>query len=297
MGMHPTAYVAEGKVPARAGVGLKADHYQHILENRPEIGFFEVHAENYMGAGGPPHRYLTAIRQHTPLSLHGVGLSIGADRSLDFAHLLGLKRLIERYEPGLFSEHLAWSSHGGSYLGDLLPVPYTDEALKRICQHIDQVQNALGRQMLLENPATYLWVRESSWRETDFIREIAHRSGCGLLLDVNNVFVTCTNQQWDPYRYLNDFPLSQVQQIHLAGHARQMDECGRLLLIDAHDRAVDEQVWKLFRRVVQQIGPVPTLIEWDSNLPTWDELQAQALMADMLLNSSNTQEQRDGTLG
>lgn len=297
MGTHQTAHAAGGGVPARAGVGLKADHYCTILETRPDMGFFEVHAENYMGAGGPPHRYLTAIRERYPLSLHGVGLSIGADRPLDPAHLQRLQRLIDRYEPGLFSEHLAWSSHGTSYLDDLLPVPYTNETLQRICQHIDQAQTALGRQMLLENPATYLWFRESTWRETDFIREIAQRTGCGLLLDVNNVFVASTNQQWDAASYLNDFPLGHVQQIHLAGHARQTDEKGRPLLIDAHDRAVDEQVWSLFRQVTQQIGPIPALIEWDANVPAWAELQAEAVMAEVLMNMSNAEERRYGTLG
>ena len=170
------------------------------------MGFFEVHAENYMGAGGPPHRCLTAIREHYPLSLHGVGLSIGADRPLDREHLLRLKTLNERYEPGLVSEHLAWSSHGTSYLDDLLPVPYTDDTLDRICQHIDQVQTALGRHMLLENASSYIWFKESTWSETDFIREIARRTGCGLLLDVNNVHVSSMNQQWDARAYINDFP-------------------------------------------------------------------------------------------
>ena len=262
------------------------------------MGFFEVHAENYMGAGGPPHRCLTAIREHYPLSLHGVGLSIGADRPLDREHLLRLKTLNERYEPGLVSEHLAWSSHGTSYLDDLLPVPYTDDTLDRICQHIDQVQTTLGRHMLLENASTYIWFKESTWRETDFIREIARRTGCGLLLDVNNVHVSSMNQQWDARAYINDFPLGHVQQIHLAGHARQTDEKGRPLLIDSHDQSVDEQVWNLFRQVIQRIGPVPALIEWDSNIPAWPELEAEAVMAEVLMGlPNNTQERRDGTLG
>lgn len=297
MDLHQTAHAAGRGIPARAGVGLKADHYRTILETRPDMGFFEVHAENYMGAGGPPHRYLTAIREHYPLSLHGVGLSIGADKPLDQAHLQRLKALTERYEPGLVSEHLAWSSHGTSYLGDLLPVPYTDDTLNRICQHIDEVQTALGRQMLLENPSTYVWFRESTWRETDFIREIARRTGCGLLLDVNNVHVASTNQQWDARAYINDFPLGHVRQIHLAGHAHQTDEKGRLLLIDSHDQIVDELVWNLFRQVIKRIGPVPTLIEWDSNIPAWPELQAEAVMAEVLMGILNAQERRYGTLG
>lgn len=286
MGIYQAAHASGRGIPARAGVGLKADHYRIIIETRPDIGFFEVHAENYMGAGGPPHRYLTAIREHYPLSLHGVGLSIGAERPLDPEHLQRLKALNERYEPALFSEHLAWSSHGTSYLDDLLPVPYTDDTMNRICQHIDQVQTALGRQMLLENPSTYIWFKESTWRETDFIREIARRAGCGLLLDANNVHVTCTNQQWDANTYINDFPLGYVQQVHLAGHSRQTDEKGRPLLIDSHDQSVDELVWNLFRKVIKRIGPVPTLIEWDSNIPAWPELQAEAVMAEVLMGMS-----------
>lgn len=297
MGIHQTAYAAGRRIPARAGVGLKADHYRAIIETRPNVGFFEVHAENYMGAGGPPHRYLTAIREHYPLSLHGVGLSIGADGPLDQEHLRRLEALNERYEPALFSEHLAWSSHGTSYLDDLLPVPYTDDTLSRICRHIDQVQTALGRQMLLENPSTYIWFEESTWRETDFIREIARRTGCGLLLDVNNVHVASTNQQWDARAYVNDFPLGHVQQIHLAGHSRQTDEKGRPLLIDSHDQSVDELVWNLFRQVIKRIGLVPTLIEWDSNIPAWPELQAEAAMAEVLMGMSNAEERRHGTPG
>lgn len=296
MGIHQTAHAAGQGLPARAGVGLKADHYRTIIEARPDMGFFEVHAENYMGAGGPPHRYLTAIREHYPLSLHGVGLSIGADWPLDQEHLQRLKVLNERYEPALLSEHLAWSSHGTSYLDDLLPVPYTDDTLNRICQHIDQVQTTLGRQMLLENPSTYLWFKESTWDEPDFIREIARRSGCGLLLDVNNVHVSCTNQQWDAHAYISDFPLGHVQQIHLAGHARQADEKGRPLLIDSHDQRVDELVWNLFRQVIKRIGPVPTLIEWDSNIPAWPDLQAEAVMAEVLMETSNVKERRCGKL-
>ena len=172
-------YRAAAALPPRAGVGLKADHYRTIVETKPDIGFFEVHAENYMGAGGPPHRYLTAIRDRYRLSLHGVGLSIGADRPLDRDHLRRLKDLIVRYEPGLFSEHLAWSSHDGGFLDDLLPAPYTHETLAIVSDHVSQVQDALGRQMLLENPSTYLAFAESTYSETDFIAEVARRTGCG----------------------------------------------------------------------------------------------------------------------
>lgn len=270
-------------IPPRAGVGLKAGHYKTILDTRPDVGFFEVHAENYMGAGGPPHRYLGAIRDRYPLSLHGVGLSIGADRPLDRAHLQRLKHLIERYQPGLFSEHLAWSTHGSAFLDDLLPVPYTTEALTRVCVHVDEIQEALGRRMLLENPATYLAFAESTFSEIDFIAEIVRRTGCGLLLDVNNVHVSSTNHQWDAVRYIDGFPLAHVQEIHLAGHGCELDEKGRPLLIDSHDRPVADIVWNLFHHAIKLIGPVPTLIEWDAKVPGWVELQAEADRAETVM--------------
>jgi uncharacterized protein (UPF0276 family) len=281
----PVERLVQRSIPARAGVGLKAEHYLAILETKPAIGFFEIHAENYMGAGGPPHRYLTEIRNRYPLSLHGVGLSIGAARQLDRNHLKRLQHLIERYEPALFSEHLAWSSHDDAFFGDLLPVPYTVEALARIVDHIDEVQEAVGRQMLLENPSTYLAFVESTYAETEFIAEIARRSGCGLLLDVNNVFVTSTNQLIDPVVYINQFPLELVQEIHLAGHTPEVDDKGRTLLIDTHDRPVDDVVWGLFEQAIQRLGPTPTLIEWDSNVPEWLELMAEADRADAIMGA------------
>ena len=276
-------FASRSAVAPRAGVGLKADHYRTSLDANPDVGFFEVHAENYMGAGGPPHRYLAAIRERYPLSLHGVGLSIGADRSLDSDHLGRLKSLIERYAPGLFSEHLAWSTHDDAFLNDLLPVPYTAETLARVCEHIDQVQETLGRQMLLENPSTYVAFAESTYAEVDFIAEVARRTGCGLLLDVNNVYVASTNQQWDPIAYIEGYPLARVQEIHLAGYARDTDEKGRPLLIDAHDRPVDEIVWALFAHAVGLIGPVPTLIEWDNEVPAWPALKAEAERAEAIM--------------
>jgi uncharacterized protein (UPF0276 family) len=285
MGIRHFAYTAGPGIPPRAGVGLKADHYRVIIQTRPDIGFFEVHAENYMGEGGPPHRYLTAIRERYPLSLHGVGLSIGAARPLDREHLKRLKMLIERYEPGLFSEHLAWSSHGASYLDDLLPAPYTDETLACVCEHIDDVQTFLGRQMLLENPATYLTFAESTWSEVDFIGEVVRRTGCALLLDVNNVYVAATNHQWDPRAYIESCPLAHVRQIHLAGHATELDEKQRPLLIDTHDRRVDTIVWSLYRQAIELLGPVPTLIEWDANIPAWPALHAEAERAEAIMNS------------
>lgn len=282
----PSGSLFELDMPARAGVGLKAEHYRHIIETLPDIGFFEVHAENYMGAGGPPHRYLAAIRERYPLSLHGVGLSIGADRPLDKDHLRRLKTLIDRYKPSLFSEHLAWSTHDAGFLNDLLPVPYTAETLGRVADHIDEVQEALGRQMLLENPSTYLAFSESTYSEVDFIAEVVRRTGCGLLLDVNNVHVSCTNQLWNALDYVNSFPLAHVREIHLAGHATEADDDNRPLLIDTHDRRVDDLVWDLYSHVVSRAGPLPTLIEWDTDLPDWPVLAAEAARAELLMQEA-----------
>jgi uncharacterized protein len=274
------------RLPRRAGVGLKAEHFRTILESRPDVGFFEVHAENYMGAGGPPHRFLSAIRAAYPLSIHGVGLSIGADRPLDCDHLQRLKQLVARYAPGQVSEHLAWSSHDCGFLNDLLPIPYTAQSLACVADHIDQVQEVLGRQMLLENPSTYLAFEESTYTETDFIAAVARRTGCGLLLDVNNVYVASVNQQINPYSYIDAYPLAAVQQIHLAGHAQEADEKNRPLLIDTHDRHVADIVWELFAYAIDRTGPMPTLIEWDANLPDWPTLKAEAVRADTIMQAA-----------
>ncbi|SDI91275.1 hypothetical protein SAMN05216338_103354 [Bradyrhizobium sp. Rc2d] len=279
-------------IPARGGVGLKAAHYRTIVETQPDIGFFEVHAENYMGAGGPPHRYLSAVRERYPLSLHGVGLSIGADRPLDKEHLKRLNQLIIRYRPGLFSEHLAWSSHDTGFLNDLLPVPYIGETLARVVEHVDEVQSTLGRQMLLENPSTYVAFAESTYSEIDFIAEVVRRTGCGLLLDVNNVYVASTNQQWDPVVYIEAYPLGHVQEIHLAGHARDADGKGRPLLIDTHDRPVDEIVWDLYAHTVGLTGPLPTLIEWDADVPAWATLQYEAERAEAIMLATRSEATR-----
>ena len=274
-------------VPKRAGVGLKPEHYRAILETQPDLGFFEVHAENYMGAGGPPHRYLTRVRENYPLSLHGVGLSIGGSQPLDKDHLKRLVGLNSRYQPGLFSEHLAWSTHETAYYDDLLPVPYTDETLSLVVDHIDEVQTSLRRQMLQENPSTYLAFAESTWSETDFIAEVARRSGCGLLLDVNNVQVASTNQNWNPIAYVDAFPLRHVQEIHLGGHTPEIDDKGRPLLIDTHDRPVHTDVWGLYAYAIGKLGPMPTLIEWDSKLPEWPELVAEAARAEVVMAAIN----------
>ncbi|AOB33836.1 hypothetical protein AKI39_18160 [Bordetella sp. H567] len=265
--------------PILAGTSFKPGHLSAILADGAQGGFFEVHAENYMGAGGPPHRMLAAIRERYPLSLHGVCMSIGGPDALDTQHLARFRDLVLRYEPALVSEHLAWSSHGGTFYNDLLPLPYTRETLDRVCAHIGQVQDAIRRPLLLENPSTYVAFASSTLSETDFIHAVARRTGCGLLLDVNNVFVSATNHGYSAAAYLDDFPLRHVGQIHLAGHGQQRDDEDELLLIDSHDGPIADAVWGLYRRVVARIGPTPTLIEWDSKLPDWSVLRSQAQAA------------------
>lgn len=270
-------------LPVRAGLGLKPEHYADILAGVPDVGFFEVHAENYMGLGGPPHRYLTAIRALYPLSLHGVGLSIGASRPLDKTHLGRLKNLVDRYDPQSFSEHLAWSTHDTGFLNDLLPLPYTQETLARVTEHVDQTQQTLGRRMLLENPSTYVLFAESTIDEIDFLDTVAERTGCGLLLDVNNVFVSARNLGFTLESYLDAYPLALVQEIHLAGHDAVREADGGTLLIDAHGSAVTEDVWSLYAAVVARRGALPTLIERDANVPALDVLLAEAARAEAIM--------------
>jgi uncharacterized protein (UPF0276 family) len=270
-------------LPHQAGVGFKPEHFQAIKESHQPIGFFEVHAENYMGDGGPPHAQLTYIRENYALSLHGVGLSIGSMQDLDRDHLARLKALCDRYDPHSFSEHLAWSSHDTVFLNDLLPLPYTPKTLERIIAHVDQVQSTLRRQMLLENPATYLLFAESTIPETGFLGEIARRTGCGLLLDVNNVFVSATNHGLDAEAYLASFPLEHVGEIHLSGHATTEDEAGAPLLIDTHDTKVADPVWSLYESVITRTGPLASLVEWDDKIPAWPVLRAEAEAAQAII--------------
>ena len=272
------------RVAGLAGASFKPEHLPSILADRERRRFFEVHAENYMGAGGPPHRSLEIIRREYPVSLHGVCMSIGGPGALDKAHLERFRRLVERYEPALVSEHLAWSTHETVCFNDLLPLPYNAATLGRVCAHIDEVQEAIRRPILLENPSTYLAFRDSTVSETDFIRAIAKRTGCGLLLDVNNVFVSATNHGLSAMDYLSGFPLSHVGEIHLAGHAEQSDDEGEPLLIDSHDAPVADGVWELYEFVLSLVGAIPTLIEWDSNLPEWPILKAEAAAAQAILD-------------
>lgn len=281
--MTDNSFTTEQAIPQRAGVGLKACHYGDILDTKPDLGWFEFHAENYMGDGGAPHHALRQIRDLFPVSCHGVGLSIGSAQGLDPEHLKRLKTVVERYEPGLVSEHLAWSTHDTGFLNDLLPVPYTAETAVRVSDHIDQVQSTLKRQILLENPSTYVAFAESEMSEIAFLNDVIKRTGCGLLLDVNNVFVSATNQGYAPEQYLADFPVDAVGEIHLGGHADDEDDQGRRLLIDAHDRAVHAQVWQLYEKLIGRIGPRPTLVEWDNDVPAWSVLFDEAQRADAIL--------------
>ena len=273
-------------LPARAGVGLKPAHFRDVLETRPDIGFFEVHAENYMVDGGPFHHFMDRIREHYPLSLHGVGLSIGAEGPLDDAHLDRLDALIKRYQPASFSEHLAWSSHGDVFFNDLLPVPYDRATLDRVCAHVDRVQARLQRQMLLENPSTYLEFEASTMDEAAFLTEVIRRTGCGLLLDVNNVHVSCVNHGQDALAYINSLPLDSVGEIHLAGFATDRDAAGALLLIDSHGSPVDEAVWGLSAAVLARTGPTPPLRERDNDVPSLATLLAEAQRAENLMPAS-----------
>lgn len=274
-------------LPPRAGVGLKPEHFQQIIETWPAVGFFEIHAENYMVGGGPYHHYLTRIRERYPLSIHGVGLSIGGETPLDVVHLARLAALIERYSPQSFSEHLAWSSHGEVFLNDLLPVPYDDRTLQRVCDHIDQVQAHLKRRMLLENPATYIEFAASTMAEVEFIGEVVRRTGCGLLLDVNNAYVSSINHNRDPYSSILALPLGAVSEIHLAGFTPELDDNGDPLLIDSHGTPVALAVWRLYEHLLEFSGPVPTLLERDNDIPAFDVLFAESQQAERLLHAAN----------
>lgn len=269
-------------IPARAGIGLRAEHYEAVLATLPPVGWLEVHSENYFGAGGKPLTYLERARAHYPLSLHGVGLSIGSTDPLDRRHLAQLKALIERFEPALVSEHLSWSSVGGRYFNDLLPLPYTEEALTHLIERVGQVQDTLGRQILIENPSSYLQYVDSVIPEWEFLVELAARSGCGVLLDVNNIYVSARNHGFDASAYLRAIPRRAVQEIHLAGFTINRFENAEIL-IDTHNRPIWPEVWALYRQAVARFGPMPTLIEWDTDLPELAVLVAEAHQADAIL--------------
>lgn len=268
-----------------SGIGLKPQHFDELLLRRPALGFFEIHAENYMVDGGPFHHALGQIRADYPLAIHGVALSIGGAGPLDPAHVGRLARLVQRYEPAIVSEHLAWSSHGGTYFNDLLPLRYDAATLARVCDHVDQLQQRLRRRVLLENPSTYVESRASTWSEGQFVSEVLRRTGCGLLLDLNNVYVSSVNHGRDPVQGLLELPLAAAGQCHLAGFTEDCDAAGDRLLIDSHGSAVDAAVWDLFARALEVTGPLPALIEWDRDVPALDVLLREAARADGCLRA------------
>jgi uncharacterized protein (UPF0276 family) len=267
------------------GIGLRAPHYSELLAARPDIRWVEAHSENYFGRGGQPLHYLQRVRDHYALSLHGVGLSLGSADGLCGTHLGQLKALVERFEPALVSDHLCWGDVGARHLNDLLPLPYTEEALAVVCANIDQAQGFLGRQILVENVSSYLQFSDSSIPEWEFVAQVARRTGCGLLLDVNNIYVSAINHGFDPLLYLDAIPASAVQEIHLAGF-----DCNGLCLIDTHGKPVAGPVWNLYGEALIRVGPVPTLIEWDTDLPPLAELLAEAAKAQEIQDLWTVQE-------
>ena len=269
-------------LPARAGIGLRAPHVAPILARRPRLGWVEVHAENYIGAA-PALRDLLRVREDYAVSIHGVGLSLGTAGPLDGRHLKRLAELVERVEPAAISEHLSWSVVDGVYLNHLLPLPLTEEALGVVARHVDEVQTCLRRRILVENPSSYLRFTDSTIPEAAFLAELARRTGCGLLCDVNNIYVSSRNVGLDPIGYLEALPAAAVGEVHLAGHAVE-DGGGVTVLIDDHGSRVANAVWRLYALALERFGPVPTLIEWDTNLPAFDVLLAEAAEAQGLID-------------
>ncbi|WP_075185962.1 DUF692 domain-containing protein [Teredinibacter haidensis] len=278
-------------LPHRAGVSLKPQHYQEIISTLPDIGWFEVHPENYMGAGGPPHRYLQKIREHYALSFHGVGMSLGSTGGIKKDHLIALKHLIDRYQPAQVSEHIAWSHCNQIFLNDLLPLPYTHDSLEILCENLDRMQSFLGQAILVENPSTYIDFSQSDFSEPEFINRICKKTGAGLLLDVNNIYVSASNNGFDPYRYIDDIKLQNIGEIHLAGHSEQKLGNNKTIRIDDHGSEVKKNVWALYDYLLSKTKqPLPTLIEWDNNVPSLTTLLGEAEKADTKLNnhSKNT---------
>ncbi len=284
--LHPPAAPIgpeRGAIPAKAGIGLRFPHHAAVLEQQPSVAWLEVHTENYMG-GGNPIAYLEAIRANYPISLHGVGLSLGSAGGLDSAHLEHVGEVARRIAPALVSEHLSWSLFDGRYLADLLPLPMTEEALGIVCRHVDQVQSYLRRQILVENPSSYLRWRHSTIPEWEFLTAVAGRTGCGILCDVNNIYVSAANHGWSPSAYLAALPPGAIGEIHLAGHSVRQLADGRILRIDDHGSRVIAEVWALYAEALIQFGAVPTLIEWDTDIPALEVLLDEAGRAAALLN-------------
>jgi uncharacterized protein (UPF0276 family) len=281
----PERFATGTQLRASAGIGLRAPHYREILDARPAIGWLEVHSENFFGRGGQPLHYLERVRDLYPVSLHGVGLSLGSADGLRHSHLAQLKALVERFEPVWVSDHLCWGAIGKQHLNDLLPLPYTEEALRVVCANIGQAQDFLGRELLVENVSSYLQFSDSPIPEWEFVAEAARRTGCGLLLDVNNVYVSATNHGFDALRYLDAIPAHAVREIHLAG----FDSNG-LCLIDTHGKRVAVPVWNLYGEALSRVGAVPTLIEWDTDVPPLAVLLDEAGKAQEILHHWNMRE-------
>jgi hypothetical protein len=273
-----------GLIPAAAGIGLRFAHHEFVVQARPDVAWFEVHAENYFG-GGAARQVLERVRRDYPLSLHGVGLSLGSAEGLDGEHLRRLAGLVRGMEPGLVSEHLSWSVVGGEYLADLLPLPMTEEALDVVCRHVEQTQAALQRRILIENPSSYLQFRHSTIPEWEFLAAVVQRTGCGLLCDVNNIFVSASNHGWDAHSYLQALPAAAVEEIHLAGHALRVLDNGRTVRIDDHGACVAAEVWALYVQALRRFGARPTLIEWDTDIPAFEVLLDEASQAATLMRA------------
>jgi uncharacterized protein len=289
--MSPAVANPPPPIPAKAGIGLRFQHHQAVLDVSPDVAWMEIHTENYMG-GGTPLRYLDAIRRDYPISLHGVGLSLGSAEGLDAAHLERIRRVAERVEPALMSEHIAWSIANSTYLADLLPLPMTEEALDVVCRHVDQVQNHVKRRILVENPSTYLRFQHSTIPEWEFMTAVAERAGCGILCDVNNIYVSAHNHGWDASTYLAALPPAAIGEIHLAGHSVRSLPDGGTLRIDDHGSHVIAEVWALYREALARFGPVPTLIEWDTDVPPLDVLLGEADHAGALLAQAEQEARR-----
>jgi uncharacterized protein len=268
-------------LPARAGIGLRNPHVDEVRATRPALSWLEVHPENYLG-GGPAVRALEAIRADYPLSFHAVGLSVGSAEGVDRRHLNRIKGLVDRFQPAMVSEHLAWSQAGGAYLNHLLPLPYTEESLAAVCRNVDEVQTTLGRRVLVENPSGYLRFAASTIPEPEFLSALAARTGCGLLCDVNNIHVTAENLGLDARAYLAALPGDAIGEIHVAGHSVN-EAAGRPILIDDHGSPVGHAVWALYEEALRRFGPRPTLVEWDTAIPPLDTLMAEARRADARL--------------
>lgn len=267
------------------GIGLRAEHYQDILEQRPALAWLEIHSENYFAQGSKANQQLDKIRQYYPISMHGIGLSIGSADELNWSHLQKLRELCQRIHPCLLSDHLSWSSINGQYFHDLLPLPYTEESLIHVAERILQIQDYLKRQILIENISSYVQYKHSTLSEWEFIQEIARRTGCGILLDVNNIYVSAMNLGFDPLAYINALDSQLIQELHLAGFSKTK-RVERDILVDTHNQPVANQVWELYRSTITRIGRKPTIIEWDSDLPSLEQLCQEAYRAEAIMRET-----------